>query len=113
METRGGDPIAQRHDAKSALRASSAAAVTFRSCAEKFISAKESEWCNPKHALKSGARKQDGTGARALEFAILIAARSGEVRGAKWAEFDLAGADWRIPGERMKAGAGDLAGAAG
>lgn len=45
----------------------------------------------------------DGNGARALEFAILTAARSGEVRGATWAEIDLDGAVWTIPAERMKA----------
>lgn len=49
-------------------------------------------------------RKADYVGARALEFAILTAARSGEVRGAKWSEFDLEKAVWTIPGERMKAG---------
>ena len=43
-------------------------------------------------------------GARALEFAILTAARSGEVRGATWAEIDLDAAVWTVPGERMKAG---------
>lgn len=42
--------------------------------------------------------------ARALQFLILTAARSGEVRGAVWSEFDLDGALWSIPGERMKAG---------
>lgn len=40
----------------------------------------------------------------ALEFAILTAARSGEVRHADWAEFDLAEALWVIPKEKMKAG---------
>lgn len=45
-----------------------------------------------------------GLGARALELAILTATRSGEVRGATWAEFDLAEKVWIIPGERMKAG---------
>ncbi len=49
-------------------------------------------------------REQAGMGARALEFAILTAARSGEVRGAKWAEFDLAAAVWTVPAARMKAG---------
>jgi integrase len=49
-------------------------------------------------------RKQPGMGARALEFAILTAARSGEVRGATWAEFDLDGKIWTIPAGRMKAG---------
>lgn len=40
----------------------------------------------------------------ALEFTILTAARSGEVRGATWAEIDLKSATWTIAGERMKAG---------
>ena len=41
----------------------------------------------------------------ALRFVILTAARSGEVRGAIWDEIDLEQRVWRIPGERMKAGA--------
>ena len=49
-------------------------------------------------------RKAEGLGARALEFAILCASRSGEVRNATWAEIDLEAAEWQIPGERMKAG---------
>lgn len=49
-------------------------------------------------------RSQEGLGARALEFAILTAARSGEVRGATWKEIDLEAGAWTIPGERMKAG---------
>lgn len=48
-------------------------------------------------------RKQEGMGARALEFAILTAARSGEVRGATWNEIDLQAKLWTIPAERMKA----------
>jgi integrase len=39
-----------------------------------------------------------------LEFVILTACRSGEARGATWAEIDEAAAEWRIPAERMKAG---------
>ena len=49
-------------------------------------------------------REAEGMGARALEFAILAAARSGEVRGATWGEVDLAAKVWTIPGVRMKAG---------
>jgi integrase len=49
-------------------------------------------------------KNQVGQGARALELAILTAARSGEVRGATWAEIDLSAAVWTIPKERMKAG---------
>lgn len=48
-------------------------------------------------------RKQEGMGARGLEFAILTAARSGEVRGATWAEIDLEAKTWTIPASRMKA----------
>jgi integrase len=48
--------------------------------------------------------KQEGISARALEFAILTAARSGEVRVATWSEMDLQGKLWTIAAERMKAG---------
>jgi len=49
-------------------------------------------------------RAADGMGARALEFAILTATRSGEVRGARWSEVELEEKVWVIPDERMKAG---------
>ena len=48
-------------------------------------------------------RQQDGVGARALELAILTAARSGEVRGMTWGEIDFSCKVWRVPAERMKA----------
>jgi integrase len=48
--------------------------------------------------------KETTSGRLALQFLILTAARSGEVRGAVWDEIDLQSAEWRIPGERMKAG---------
>lgn len=48
--------------------------------------------------------KVEGMGARALEFAILTATRSGEVRGATWSEIDAKAGVWTIPAERMKAG---------
>ena len=38
----------------------------------------------------------------AFEFLVLTAARSGEVRGAQWAEIDLAERLWTIPAKRMK-----------
>lgn len=47
---------------------------------------------------------QPGTAAQALEFAILTAARTGEVIGARPHEFDLDKALWTIPAERMKSG---------
>lgn len=49
-------------------------------------------------------RASDGMGAKALEFAILTAARSGEVRGMRWAEVDLDAKVWTVPAARMKAG---------
>lgn len=49
-------------------------------------------------------RKQAGIAARALEFLILTAARSGEVRGATWQEIDVDAAVWTVPAARMKAG---------
>ena len=39
----------------------------------------------------------------ALEFLVLTAARSGEVREATWDEIDFEGATWTVPAERMKA----------
>ncbi len=48
-------------------------------------------------------RRESGTAARALEFAILTAARTGEVIGARWDEIDMDGATWTIPAVRMKA----------
>jgi integrase len=54
-------------------------------------------------AFMAALRAREGVSARAVEFAILTACRSGEVRGAKWTEFDKAGKVWTIPAERMKA----------
>lgn len=49
-------------------------------------------------------RSRPALTARALEFLILTAARSGEVRGALWDEFDLDAAVWTVPAARTKAG---------
>lgn len=49
-------------------------------------------------------RSREGISARALEFSVLCASRSGEVRNAEWREFDLVGKVWTIPADRMKAG---------
>jgi integrase len=49
-------------------------------------------------------RVREAIAARALEFTILTAARTGEVIGARWGEFDLARKLWTIPDERMKSG---------
>jgi integrase len=55
-------------------------------------------------AFVAELRQQDGVAAWALEFAILTAARTGEVIGAKWDEIDLGERLWTVPAERMKAG---------
>lgn len=49
-------------------------------------------------------REQDGIGARAFEFLILTAARTGEVIGARWSEIDFKNKVWTVPAARMKAG---------
>jgi integrase len=51
----------------------------------------------------SELRERNDLTARALEFTILTAARTGEIVGAKWDEIDLKAAVWTIPAERMKA----------
>lgn len=55
-------------------------------------------------AFMTDLRKREGGAAAALEFAILAAARTGEVIGARWSEIDLTGGLWTIPADRMKAG---------
>jgi len=55
-------------------------------------------------AFLATLREQEGMAARALEFAILTAARTGEVIGARWSEIDLKTKVWTVPPERMKAG---------
>jgi integrase len=49
-------------------------------------------------------RASSGTAARAVEFLVLTAARSGEVRGATFSEIDGAAATWTLAPSRMKAG---------
>ena len=48
-------------------------------------------------------RQRDGISARALEFTILCAARTGETIGAVWSEIDKDSKTWTVPAERMKA----------
>jgi integrase len=49
-------------------------------------------------------RAQEGVAARALEFAILTAARTGETIGATWDEINWKEKVWAVPAGRMKAG---------
>ena len=55
-------------------------------------------------AFMAQLREQQGIAARCLELAMLTAARTGEVLGATWPEFDLEAGVWFVPGERMKGG---------
>lgn len=55
-------------------------------------------------ALLERLREGQSMGRLALEALILTAARSGEIRGATWSEFDLEAGLWKVPAARMKAG---------
>jgi integrase len=55
-------------------------------------------------AFMTALRECNNISARALEFIILTAARTGESLGAKWGEIDLQNKVWAAPPERMKAG---------
>lgn len=56
------------------------------------------------HEFMFDLRERDGVAPLALEFAILTASRSAEVRLATWQEIDLKKRLWTIPADRMKAG---------
>lgn len=60
-------------------------------------------WCEIS-AFTAQLHAREGVAARAVEFAILTACRSGEVRGAAWDEIDLEEKVWTVPAARMKAG---------
>jgi integrase len=49
-------------------------------------------------------RAQEGVAARALEFTILTAARTGDTIGAVWYEVNTSDKVWTVPADRMKAG---------
>lgn len=55
-------------------------------------------------AFMGELRAKPGVSARALEFCVLTATRTGEVIGAKWSEVDLDTKLWTVPAERMKGG---------
>ncbi len=56
----------------------------------------------PEFLKKLDAYEGDPHTVNALRLLMLTATRPGEVRGARWAEFDLDAALWVIPAERMK-----------
>lgn len=53
-------------------------------------------------AFVADLRLRDELSARALELTVLTAARTGEIIGARWSEFDIDTGVWTIPAERMK-----------
>ena len=53
--------------------------------------------------LMAKVAESDSVGRLALQFTVLTAGRSGEVRGAVWGEIDLEARTWTVPPERMKA----------
>jgi integrase len=55
-------------------------------------------------AFMADLRARESIAAKALEFAILTAARTGEVLGAQWSEIDIDARTWVVPEGRMKAG---------
>ena len=55
-------------------------------------------------AFMAQLRGRDSISARALEFTILNANRTGEVIGAKWEEINFEDKVWTVPASRMKAG---------
>ena len=57
-------------------------------------------WASVSVADIKQVRKHDTVGALALEYTVLTAARTGEVLGATWDEFDLKSAVWTIPAKR-------------
>lgn len=61
------------------------------------------EWIEiPDFIQALGSMKGEAATAIAVRMILLTACRPGEVRGAKWAEFDTDGARWEIPAARMK-----------
>lgn len=55
-------------------------------------------------AFMADLSKEDVVSAMALQLLILTAARTNEILGARWSEFDITEAVWTVPGARMKAG---------
>lgn len=88
--------------------------AAWRGCLEPLLPKLTKEATKPKHhaslhyaeaaPFMTALRKRDGVAAQALQFTILTASRSGEVRNAEWSEIDLDRKLWTIPAKRMKAG---------
>ena len=55
-------------------------------------------------AFMAELRMREGIAARALEFTVLCASRTGETIGAQWDEIDLKAKTWTVPADRIKGG---------
>ena len=89
----GDNPAAWTGNLEHALPAPGAIAKVAHHAALPFVDL-------PAFMVQLAARQ--GIAARALEFLILTAARTGEVVGARWDEIDLAAKVWTVPAARMK-----------
>jgi integrase len=83
-----GDALPSRKELKNRLRKTHFAALDYRGIG----------------SFMAELRTLPGIVPRALEFAVLTAARTSETLGARWSEIDIAHGEWNIPGGRMKAG---------
>jgi integrase len=96
----GIDPSAERQERKTALR------DTFEGVAEEWLTL-QSKSLAPETISILGARLHSALypylGSRPISAPLLFV-RPGELRQAEWSEFDLEGAEWRIPAARMKMG---------
>lgn len=90
-----------------------ASRMTLAQAADQYHGAKTSEFRSVSHhpvlpwqeigSFMADLRDRDGMAARALEFAILTAARSTEVRLATWEEINMGRRLWTISADPMKA----------
>jgi hypothetical protein len=60
--------------------------------------------CSKVPAFVAQLRLREGIAARALEFGVLTAARTGEIVGERWEDFDVQARTWTVAASRMKAG---------
>lgn len=95
----GIDPRVERAKAKVQKRP----AETFGTFATTLVDDIEEGFKNAKHRQQWRNTLRPAIAARALEFTILNAARSGEARGMTWTEVDLEQEIWTVPASRMKA----------
>ena len=97
--------VAQRYCSANPVSAVAALLPAQRGTRQRVVHHPAVPWRNlPGVVCRSIEASRITVGRDALMFLIFTAARSGEVRGAKWQEFDLERQTWTIPANRMKAG---------